>query len=53
MSDFEKKKRERSIFHCEINKNNIVEDKLGRKKAGVPSLTLAPEIDATFINIHI
>lgn len=41
----------RSIFHCEIQKKK--KNKLRRKKAVVPSLTLAPEINATFINVHI
>lgn len=44
----------RSIFHCEIQKKKKIEkNKLRRKKAVVPSLTLAPEINATFINVHI
>lgn len=43
----------RSIFHCEIPKKKIEKNKLRRKKAVVPSLTLAPEINATFINVHI
>lgn len=43
----------RSIFHCEIQKKIIEKNKLRRKKAVVPSLTLAPEINATFINVHI
>lgn len=43
----------RSIFHCEIQKKEIEKNKLRRKKAVVPSLTLAPEINATFINVHI
>lgn len=43
----------RSIFHCEIHKKKIEKNKLRRKKAVVPSLTLAPEINATFINVHI
>lgn len=43
----------RSIFHCEIQKKKIEKNKLRRKKAVVPSLTLAPEINATFINVHI
>lgn len=43
----------RSIFHCEIQKKYSEKNKLRRKKAVVPSLTLAPEINATFINVHI
>lgn len=43
----------RSIFHCEIQQQKIEKNKLRRKKAVVPSLTLAPEINATFINVHI
>lgn len=45
----------RSIFHCEIQKKKKLR-KINfkrRKKAVVPSLTLAPEINATFINVHI
>lgn len=56
MSDFEK----RRIKGSEINfplwntKKKIIEkNKLRNKKAVVPSLTLAPEINATFINVHI
>lgn len=43
----------RLIFHCEIQKKKNEKNKLRRKKAVVPSLTLAPEINATFINVHI
>lgn len=55
MSDFEKRRIKGSEinFPLKYKKKKIEKNKLRRKKAVVPSLTLAPEINATFINVHI